>query len=713
MKQRRLTKPPSPRVKPDSQRINELLPLNTYIQTPDDETLHFVNREQAMLRLLDVHGEHFWRRSEGMGSGDYVQYPLIDNLRGMGKTTFCRKYLALVERYVSQKRSQYRGNEDQIMDAIAADLQGSPPPSISPELKSVAEVDKSPDSLFGPKRARVEAIEGPQRYENLSNMLGELQKARTLYFEFRNASLAGKSWETNFLEHVKEALLSQWGVRVPAAVDWRKCSKYYIQKPVFFVFDEIGNAFNDPSLTTELKRSQFLIFVESICEPISGGDGMFYVLSGVAEFLRHLGVCPEDDFHESLGEFVRIHLNPIAECDIKRILENTFKDGARLVDSVEFDSRNIDNLVEELYATTGGHPRTLAARLLRDEYPRQIEDSFMTADIREALDWFPKGIQTLFDMRNRNDVNLAKRTDERYEQSVSFQYLAGRLHADYGMNSCHTQLRFPPPVERLLAWRFLPFLEYLDVYSSVVGKVPINSQRVFQEVLTKWFQSVFRRNLRSVKNILGDFCPQNSFLREKTLVIDPIKCVNGPKILPEPRGSSSEKTISLEDFGSLMRRRLESDDNNIYFPDPGSASPAFFVTPDCGSIPTRDYVIGVQTILLETLTAKDCIEEATKFYENLKHLRENGRALYGVLLIFTVSSDTQADFPDLHRCKAIVWGNEEISRRSWEDLEIIIINLGTKFLRKAFFNLAVAEGSQAKAHLAIENIIDTFEANRV
>jgi hypothetical protein len=115
----------------------------------------------------------------------------------------------------------------------------------------------------------------------------------------------------------------------------------------------------------------------------------------------------------------------------------------------------------------------------------------------------------------------------------------------------------------------------------------------------------------------------------------------------------------------------------------------------------------------ETLTAKDCIEEATKFHENLKLLRVKGRALHGVLLIFTTSSDTQADFPDLNRCKAMLWGNEEISRRSWDDFEIIIINLGTKYLRKKFFNLAVAPKSQEKAHQAVEKIIETFETNRV
>ena len=44
--------------------------------------------------------------------------------------------------------------------------------------------------------------------------------------------------------------------------------------------------------------------------------------------------------------------------------------------------------------------------------------------------------------------------------------------------------------------------------------------------------------------------------------------------------SSGEKTISLGDSGSVIGGHFKSDDNKIDFPDPGSATPVFFVTPD-------------------------------------------------------------------------------------------------------------------------------------
>ena len=237
----------TPCLPPDSQRINELLPSKTYVDILHGKKLHFVNREQAMLRLLDVHCEHFWRRSpEGMGSGDTIKFPLIDNLYGMGKTSFCRSYLALVERYISQKREQF-GNEERAIEAVVYDLKGVTP-SNGKQLSSsssgvgtptVGEKINSPTSppRISEKLERQDDEPGweTEKYANLKGLLGALHKARTLYVKFGLNSLVGDSWETKFVNCVKDALGSQWKVNVPEEVDWRRCLKNYIQKPVFFV----------------------------------------------------------------------------------------------------------------------------------------------------------------------------------------------------------------------------------------------------------------------------------------------------------------------------------------------------------------------------------------------------------------------------------------------------------------------------------------------
>jgi hypothetical protein len=549
------------------------------------------------------------------------------------------------------------------------------------------------------------------KYASLKGLLAVLHEARTLYIDFSAESLAGSLWKTNFLWIVKRALQSQWGVSVPPEADWWTCLNDYIQKPVYFVFDEIGKAFDAPLQNTISQQTQFFTFVQQICEPISKEDGMFYVLCGRARFLWTVGVRSEDDmsgFSGSPGEFVRIHLNPIRECYIKEILEKTIvgdsNDGERLIDSVRKNlgpHETIDSFIGNLYAKTGGHPRMMSGQLFTRGKSRTFDASFMARVVQTAIDLYPRSIKRLFDMRNSPNVDLTIDSPEMADKPASLHYLAGRIHAGYGINLERTKLLLPPPVERFLCFRFLPFLGYLDRYKSIIGKISIDRSRVFEEVLIKWFQSVFTDKTKTIEGVLGEFCPQNTMFSKICLFVDPSKCKDGPSILPGEYNSKSETTVSMKEFGSQMSDHLTNGDLHIYFPYQRSVSPDFFVVQS-----TSSFIIGVQAKCLTggTISADDCIDEATKLYANLECMRKTKPGIRGTLLMCATTEYTLKDFPALEGSKAISWGRQKIEEKKWEGFEIIIINLSSESRREEFFRIAMPRISSECSAAALDVI---------
>ena len=96
------------RIKPDSERLDQLLPSVTC-----GGELLFANRVEPMKKLLKIHLTYLIRRKNGLVGGNKI-FPLLDSLYGMGKTTFSKKYLAMVERWVREIQTQ--------PDAPSADL---------------------------------------------------------------------------------------------------------------------------------------------------------------------------------------------------------------------------------------------------------------------------------------------------------------------------------------------------------------------------------------------------------------------------------------------------------------------------------------------------------------------------------------------------------------------------------------------------------------
>jgi hypothetical protein len=99
-----------PHVKPDSERLDELLPEFVDIS---EENLYFVNRTDATLKLTRFHYYIHMRRRLSKTSGGGVQrFPLMDALFGSGKTTFSLKYLATLAQYAHEHIGHGKSKED-------------------------------------------------------------------------------------------------------------------------------------------------------------------------------------------------------------------------------------------------------------------------------------------------------------------------------------------------------------------------------------------------------------------------------------------------------------------------------------------------------------------------------------------------------------------------------------------------------------------------
>ena len=161
----------------------------------------------------------------------------------------------------------------------------------------------------------------------------------------------------------------------------------------------------------------------------------------------------------------------------------------------------------------------------------------------------------------------------------------------------------------------------------------------------------------------------------------------------------------MKEFGSQMSDHLTNGDLHIYFPYQRSVSPDFFVVQS-----TSSFIIGVQAKCLTggTISADDCIDEATKLYANLECMRKTKPGIRGTLLMCATTEYTLKDFPALEGSKAISWGRQKIEEKKWEGFEIIIINLSSESRREEFFRIAmprISSECSAAALDVIERII--------
>jgi hypothetical protein len=417
---------------PDSQRLADILPPVTNTSLLSDSKLHFVNRDQSMITLMQIQWSMFYRRTKPPTHvGGNLVFPLMDSLFGMGKTSFAKSYLAMVERFVSDERNR----QDLVPKNLRADWNFA-----------------SPGVLFG-------------------RFLSELKGARTLYVDLSSCSFVGQDRAkvaSTFGHEVAEALFKTFGITLEGDLSWKQVIAA-IPKPVFIVLDEIGAVFAATSPNIEEQRNSFIHFVTDVCSHLSKECGVYYILSGKADFLWEVGLRSE--FPDPVGRdrspgcFRRVNLNPIREPKIREILEKTMigEEGSQsLWQSLQerYPGSDIDRVSSALYRLTGGHPRTLMAALVREDPMGPLASwciDELLLDVRRAVRLWPSAIKRLFSLRGNKNINLHTEVpvraiaSESVELKVSMEFLATRIHAGIGPNPYSSEIHIMPPI-----------LEYLE-----------------------------------------------------------------------------------------------------------------------------------------------------------------------------------------------------------------------------------------------------------
>jgi hypothetical protein len=661
-----------PNRKPDSQRIGDILPE---VVTNGELHMYFVNRDESMKNLLKVHLDIHKRRAQSKANtGPEIKIPLMDSLFGMGKTTFAWNYLALVTRFV-ENVGQYRHGE------------GFSEPCLSRIQRALYPDEEEPAT-----RCETDGYIG--------SLLSELLSARTLYIDCSIAPLFEiSSREHSLMMGVRKGL-ERWGIDVPGEVKWDDCINTIQRQPVFIIFDEIGEAFNVTGVDLIKQRDAFIDFVSQYCLRLSRSTGVHYLLCGKAPFLWNVGMRPEEETAEltrSPGTFSRINLNPIRQEYIGVILEKTYVRGKRLDGALmaKCPELTLERIIEKLYVQTGGHPRCLHKSTLSED-PVNLDNLSLRLldDVKHALECFPEGIRHLFEMRH-GSIDLTKIFKNHGESSATFEYLATRIHAGYGLTLKATQLFLPPAVEGFLMRQFLPFAAYVRDLEKQIKKRYIDKGRVFEDLMLKWIEATFSAENKTVGEILGDFCPSDSILFGRSIQVDPTKVVEGPRILQGKKNSQSERTISMVDFAKQLRVFLETSSVHVYYPYRLSHSPDILVIPR-NSV---DVVVGFQAKCYESGVADvdQCLSEGEKLYVILEHVRaakKNKKKVTGVLLMCSTSTYTQRDFiPLTNMTSAYVWSHGKLAAKKWVDFEIVIVNLSTRAMRNKFFGLALGQAS--------------------
>jgi len=641
--------------KPDSELIDVKLPEKLMF---DDRQLYFVNRNDSMKELVDILYHNFRKRSAG-GGADAIA--LLDSVYGMGKTTFALNFLSLVARYW--------GN--------------------------------------GNTKAKYEGV-----------FSEELLGARTLHIVM-NSSMAA-DMEKSIVCTLLNQVYLQWSFSgdIPETMGFFDAIDFITSlSPVFIVFDEFASAFQG---TADVKdhhaRDKFLIFVEKYCIPLLRKDRVYFVLCGRANFLSFVGQRPGSSFHyeaTSPVRFARINLNPIRETYIAEILQKTIhwssdSDGAEVLQSFQDTllsqdpNLNIESYCSQLYNLTGGHPRTLLKVLTQDmmlKNPKNIDLEFELSDVQFAVDLYRDAVREMYEgLKSHRRFDLTSLIEGDEPKRPSREYIATRIFAGFGYNKKDTEIFITPPVMRVLDSAFMPFYDFVIRYSEL--NLLVDKSRVFEEMILKWFQSVFSKEDQTW-GVLGDsFIPNDCILHGIVARLDEASRIDGKRVVPSKKARSTvidDGGIRIEEMSNNLLEYIGSGYPHIYFPSPQSASPDIFIIPP---VKGQGIIIGVAAKCWSGVKIpSSAVEDELKKFRNIIEANRELELKPRLLIICTtvpVSIETGGRPSTFVGKGALGQGSDEL----------LIFNLTSDDEILKFCRLAVSSDDKAQRALnSIQNLI--------
>ena len=159
---------------------------------------------------------------------------------------------------------------------------------------------------------------------HMKNTLKELLLARSVHVGFPRESLFQTDRVRVVIAHLTESLREQWGIVLPTESSNLTMFISQVPKPVFIILDDIGAAFESQSHGLEMQGDEFVDFLGEVCDTLAATDGVYYLLSGRADFMQNAGMTAKyiGRGNRSPSVFERITLNPIREHHISSDMRN-------------------------------------------------------------------------------------------------------------------------------------------------------------------------------------------------------------------------------------------------------------------------------------------------------------------------------------------------------------------------------------------------------
>ncbi|KAG1701525.1 hypothetical protein DVH05_010826 [Phytophthora capsici] len=450
----------------------------------EKKKLFFVNRDLATKQLQDIFENKFYRALNHVGA--QWEIPLLDNICGLGKTTFGYNFIRKCREIWGGKAN---ANSEEFMPVLCA--------------CHTLHISLEPGSLL---------TDNPQdRYEMDKKVID-------LICDFFDQKFQERPRALDPTEMTSATSSGQVLKKLTAEVG-----------PLFIVLDEIGQGFYDENIDKFGQRDRFMEFCRVVLAKWLLIPKVFFLIAGRASFLGYVGLRPEPllEIQPTQFKISRLSLHRLRWSAIEQIITNTFVDENEMKSIKQHFNLSAEQVVEiahNLFDVTLGHPRSLLAAFLKCHSYEDLAN-YDGADVSDCIDWveytkrIPSYAVPLEKMMSRatdsKPVNMADTWKDDEGKEILYDAIANSFGIAWEGTVDKAMLYMPPFTRQLILAFLYPLRKYLLIVAK--SKDSFDYPAVFEWVCLKRFQELFEKNVEShgcpKDTLSGFFTDQQTFGR--------------------------------------------------------------------------------------------------------------------------------------------------------------------------------------------------------
>lgn len=627
----------------------------------ESDELYFVNREEAITQLIQIYRSTFKRASSGAGLDWMV--PLLDNVAGIGKSTFTTHFIRKCKEVLEPK------------DDFEASLCNSH--TVSIVLTPGVLVNDMESCDIALTRTLVETLNS--MFKNPPTVLDDYKAPATVVDKIPLPSV-----------YILKRLVAEAG-------------------PIFIVLDEIGNAFDKNKSRDSEKREAFLSFCKYIISGWLTIKGVFVILVGRGSFLSYVGTSPVDNSGMvSPVVFKRLPLKMLRKNAIAEVVKKSFKGDVSLMDYYRLQPDEVDSLAETLFRKTNGHPRTLVNVFKDCDSVAQVEEMEEQVLIRSwdtlkshCITYKAEIKEFMESIEKKKPVDLTREVKTN-RTPISFDVIASNALIAWEGTSTSATLHAPSYLASFFLQLVYPFREIVNRIPKYFGGL-IDYSAVFELMCITKFQELFGSANRP-KNVLLDFFSETQFGEMKFSVPHPADFM--PKVTM--KGQTAPKleasTIHPDSLPKLLAAVKSQRSSVSLKPRPKSASPdGIFITKDLESGKTITIGIAIKNFSSTSEFTNQMLLDECSLFNRL--FTSTSSDTHNILIVCATKYNRRFEFGSTNR---ILFDNKMQypfvhnleSKIPFVD-EVILLDLSTKKKRALFF------GVDSNDHIMeiVENVV--------